>query len=293
MAFASQAAIAIDNAALYRRVERETVERMALVMDAKVASLNAVVAGIAHEIRNPLNFIANFAELSAGLVDEIGQGLAAVRDRTGDPALADLEDALAALRENAARINEHGRKADAIIKAMLLHARRSTGDREAADVNALVAESVKLLRSGQRGGDEVEIAVERDEAAGAAEMARGDMSRALLNVLENALHAMGDKRRTLGPAYKPRLVVRTASLGDRVEIRVRDNGPGIAPEIADRIYDPFFTTKPPGDGMGLGLSLGHDIVVHGHQGSMRMESVPGEMCEFVITLPRRGAARRG
>jgi signal transduction histidine kinase len=292
VAFASQAAIAIENAALYRRIERETVSRMAMVMDAKLASLNALVAGIAHELRNPLNFIANFAELSSGLIDEVGEGLAAQRPRVDADAAADLEDALASLRDNTARINEHARRADAIIKAMLLHARKEPGEREPASVNALVAESIKLATGARRAAPAVEIDLACDEAAGTVEMARGDMSRVLVNVLENALYAMAEKQRERGPAYAPKLTVRTASLGDRVEIRVRDNGTGVAREIADRVFNPFFTTKPPGEGTGLGLSLSHDIVVHGHQGTIRMESEPGEWCEIAITLPRKGLKMR-
>jgi len=291
VAFASQAAIAIENAALYRRIERETVSRMAMVMDAKLASLNALVAGIAHELRNPLNFMANFAELSSGLIDELGEAFAARRAGVEPEALADLEDALGSLRENTARINEHGRRADAIIKAMLLHARKEPGEREPADVNALVAESLKLATGARRSAPAVAIDLACDEAAGEVEMARGDMSRVLVNVVENALYAMAEKQRERGPGYAPRLEVRTASLGDRVEIRVRDNGTGVARDIADRVFNPFFTTKPPGEGTGLGLSLSHDIVAHGHQGTIRMESEPGE-CAIAITLPRRGIKAR-
>lgn len=293
VAFASLAAIAVENAALYRRIERETVERMALVMNAKVASLNGLVAGIAHEIRNPLNFVANFAELSSGLLHDLSQDLAAQSQRIPREALHDMEDALAALAENAARVNEHGRRADAIIQAMQLHARPFGGEREETEVNALVAESLKLALAARPAAAGMEPSFERDAGAGSAELSRGELSRALINVIDNALYALVERRRREGEGYTPRLTLRTADLGDRVEIRVRDNGPGITPEIADRIYDPFFTTRPPGEGTGLGLSLGHDIIVHGHQGSMRMDSVPGSHCEMVITLPRRGLSRRG
>lgn len=293
VAFASQAAIAIDNAALYRRIEEEAVSRTAMVMDAKITSLNALVGGIAHEIRNPLNFISNFAELSKGLAEEIGEGLAALGGSVPADAAADLGEAVAALRDNLARINEHGRKADAIIRSMLLHARQQgRSEREEVDVNALVTEAVKLAIGARRGGVDVEVVMDRDPGAGSAEVTRGDMSRVLVNVLENALYAMSERRAKEGPGYRPKLTVNTAGQGDRVEIRVRDNGTGIPDEIAGKIYDPFFTTKPPGEGTGLGLSLSHDIVVHGHQGSMRMESAAGESCTFVITLPRRGSARR-
>ena len=292
VAFASQAAIAIENASLYRRVERETVDRMALVMDGKVAALNALVAGIAHEIRNPLNFIANFAELSSELVAEAAETARVARDRLSEDEAADLESTIAQIGDNAARINEHARRADAIIKAMLSHARQGHSEREAVDVNALVTESVKLALGARHRELEVEIAMRTGATAGVAEMARGDLSRVLVNVIENSLYAMADKRQRLGASYAAKLSVSTTGVGDRVEIRISDNGVGIAADIADRIYNPFFTTKPPGEGTGLGLSLSHDIIVHGHQGTIRMDSTAGEKTEFVITLPRKGMARR-
>jgi two-component system, NtrC family, sensor kinase len=292
VAFASQAAIAIENAALYRRVERETVERMALVMDGKVAALNALVSGIAHEIRNPLNFIANFAELSSELVAEAKESARAVRDRIDDDRVDDLEATIEQLGDNVARINEHARRADAIIKAMLSHARHGSSDRETVEVNALVVESVKLAMGARQRDLVVEVAMATSPTAGTAEIARGDLSRVLVNVVENALYAMIDKRQRVGPSYTARLSVSTSGTSDRVEIRIADNGVGIPAEIADRIYNPFFTTKPPGEGTGLGLSLSHDIIAHGHQGTIRMDSTPGEKTEFVITLPRRGMPKR-
>ncbi|WP_437288944.1 ATP-binding protein [Sorangium sp. So ce406] len=287
VAFASQAAVAVQNASLYRRLERETVERMQLVLDAKLASLSGVVAGIAHEIRNPLNFVNNFAEIAAGVAQELGENLRAQEVRLDPGALAQLEENLAHLRDSMARITEHGRRADAIIKGMLQHARRPSGERAPADLNAVVDESVRLARAGAQGGDlDVRVVAAYDPAIGPLEMARLDMGRVFLNVVDNALYAMRQKRRERGAGYAPELSVRTADRSDHVEVRIRDNGTGIPEKVAARMFEPFFTTKPPGDGTGLGLSLSREIVVQGHQGTMRVESEDGEYTEFVITLPK-------
>ncbi|WP_437962991.1 ATP-binding protein (plasmid) [Sorangium sp. So ce119] len=287
VAFASQAAVAVQNASLYRRLERETVERMQLVLDAKLASLSGVVAGIAHEIRNPLNFMNNFADIAAEVAQEVSEDLRAQEARLDPGSLAQLEENLAHLRSSMARITEHGRRADAIIKGMLQHARRPSGERAPADLNAVVDESVRLARAGTQGGDlDVRVVAAYDPAIGPLEMARLDMGRVFLNVVDNALYAMRQKRREHGDGYAPELSVRTAVRGDHVEVRIRDNGTGIPEKVAARMFEPFFTTKPPGDGTGLGLSLSREIVVQGHQGTMRVESEEAEYTEFVITLPK-------
>ncbi|WP_437953703.1 ATP-binding protein [Sorangium sp. So ce296] len=287
VAFASQAAVAVKNASLYRRLERETVERMQLVLDAKLASLSGVVAGIAHEIRNPLNFINNFADISAELIEDLTGGLRAHGARLDAGALARIEENLAQLRDSMVRITEHGQRADAIIKRMLQHARRPSGERAPADLNAVVAESVRLARAGAHGGDlDVRVVAAYDPRIGPVEMATLDMGRVFLNVVDNALYAMQQKKRERGVGYAPELSVRTADQGDHVEVRIRDNGTGIPKGVAPRLFEPFFTTKPPGEGTGLGLSLSREIVVQGHHGTMRAESEEGEYAEFVITLPK-------
>ncbi|MGK4009182.1 ATP-binding protein [Sorangium sp. So ce1036] len=292
VAFAGQAAVAVKNASLYRRLERETVERMQLVLDAKLASLNQMVAGIAHEIRNPLHFINNFATIASELAQELTEGLRAQEARLDPDALAQLEESLAQLRDSAVRITEHGRRADAIIKGMLQHARRPSGARAPADLNAVVEESVRLARasaSARLRGDglDVRVVATYDPAIGPLEMVALDLGRVFINVVDNALYAMQQKRRERGAGYAPELSVRTADLGDHVEVRIRDNGTGIPKGVVARMFEPFFTTKPPGHGTGLGLSLSRDIVVQGHQGTMRVESEEGESTEFVITLPKR------
>jgi two-component system, NtrC family, sensor kinase len=287
-AFANQAAIAIENSNLYRRIEEETISRMQLIMDAKLSSLGSVVAGIAHEIKNPLNFINNFAALSVGLTEELTAGLSAQRERLDPAALAEVIEALSLLRGNVAKINEHGRRATNIINEMLRHARGGSRVREEGDINAIVAESLKLGCLGSRPlGESVEIRVdaEYDASIGSLQIVRADLCRAFVNVIENACHAMQKKRRDLGPSYSPALTVRTKNRGAHIEIRIRDNGTGIPKEIADKIYNPFFTTKPPGEGTGLGLSLTHEIIVQGHQGKIQTNTVPGEFAEFIITLP--------
>jgi two-component system NtrC family sensor kinase len=292
-AFANQAAVAIENSTLYRRIEEETVSRMQLIMDAKLASLSSVVAGIAHEIKNPLNFINNFAALSARLTEELTSSLRSSRSRLDPGPLAEIDEALELLRGNVTKINEHGRRATNIINDMLRHARGGGRAREEGDINAIVAESLKLAYPGApRGGAGIEVDIDAayDSSIEPMEMIRADLCRVFVNVIENACDAMEKKKRALGALYSPALTLRTDGRGDHVEIRIRDNGTGIPPEIADKIYNPFFTTKPPGEGTGLGLSLSHDIIVQGHQGKIQANSVPGEFAEFVITLPRRSHA---
>ncbi|XXY46123.1 ATP-binding protein [Sorangium sp. So ce269] len=290
VAFASQAAVAVKNASLYRRLERETVERMQLVLDAKLASLSGVVAGIAHEIRNPLNFMNNFADIAAGVAQDLSEDLRAQGVQLAPGALEQLEENLTHLRDSMTRITEHGRRADAIIKGMLQHARRPTGARAPADLNAVVEESVRLGRAGAQNTDlDVRVVSAYDPAIGPVEMAPLDIGRVFLNVVDNALYTMRQKKRERGADYAPELSVRTADRGDRVEVRIRDNGMGIPKDVAARMFEPFFTTKPPGEGTGLGLSLSREIVVQGHQGTMRVESETGEYTEFVITLPKEGS----
>ena len=285
-AFAGQASVALENVRLHRRLTQETVARVQLAMDAKLASLGALVAGIAHELRNPLNFMNNFAELSGELAAGIAAGIAAHAERLPEDARAELADLLADLEGNMGRIGEHGRRASAIIQGMLEHGRRSSGWREAGDLNAVVAESVRLAREGPMGkGLEVRVVEAYDAALAPVQMAALDLGRVFLNVLENALYAMREKKRTLGAGYAPELVVSTAARGEGIEVRIRDNGVGMPKRVADKVFEPFFTTKPSGQGTGLGLPLSREIVVQGHQGTMRVESEEGEGTEVVVVVP--------
>lgn len=289
-AFANQAAIAIENAALYRRIEAESINRMQLIMQEKVASLANVVAGIAHEIRNPLNFIKNFAEISVGLADEVTEGLTALGAGGAPAGLADLAATLADLRGSVAKIEEHGGRINDIIHRMLLHARSSSGAREEADLHAVLDESVLVVQrvlSGQQRGFDLRVVTDFDRSVGAVEMVTADISRVFVNVIDNACYAMRQKSLLAITGYVPALTLSTRASGGSVEVRIRDNGPGLRAEIADKIFNPFFTTKPPGQGTGLGLSLSHEIIVQGHRGEMRVTSEPGAFTEVVIVLPRR------
>jgi signal transduction histidine kinase len=267
------------------------VARLELVMEAKLTALGGMVAAIAHELRNPLNFITNFAETSVALAGEIQEGLDALHVKAGrlpEDALADLGDVAGSLRDTSERIREHGRRADAILEGMVQHARRPSGRREPGDLHAVLDESIRLVREGPHArGIDFQVVTAYDPSLGPVDMAAGEMGRVFLAVVENALHAMRQKQRAAPRAYAPVITLRTAASGDRVEIRLRDNGTGLSADVEARMFEPFFTTKPTGQGTGLGLSLSRDIVVQGHQGTMRAETVPGEWTEIVITLPRR------
>jgi signal transduction histidine kinase len=294
-AVADHAALALENASLRRRIEEEAVARTQLALEAKLAALGAMVAGIAHELRNPLNFINNFAELSGELAIEVSAGLVAERSRIDPRAYADLTDALAQLEEDSRKIIDHGKRADAIIGSMLLHASGASRERATADANAILAQSVRVAVEAFRvrsAGFEVLVDAVYDESVGLVEMVTADIHRVIVNIVDNACAAMREKLTRLGVSYVPRLTVRTTSLGEWVEITVRDNGTGIPREIEGRVFHPFFTTKPAGEGTGLGLSLSHDIVVDGHRGSIRLTTSPGHHTEVVITLPRRSPGSR-
>jgi GAF domain-containing protein len=295
--FAAQSVVAIQNARLYADVEartRELAQSLAelraaqdrLVQTEKLASLGQLTAGIAHEIKNPLNFVNNFAALAIELADELGQEL-----RGFIPAgrSAHVDELLALLSGNLGKVVEHGNRADSIVKNMLLHSRAGTGERVATNVNALVEESLNLAYHGARAGNPgFRVAIEKslDPAAGTVVLFPQEVTRALINVVTNGFHAAtrGEK----APGHEPALRVATRGLDDAVEITIRDNGSGIPEAIRDRIFEPFFTTKAPGEGTGLGLSLSHDIIVKRHGGSIAVDTAAGAFTEFRIVLPRGG-----
>jgi signal transduction histidine kinase len=301
---ATYATIALENADAYRRLiatlDRLKATQEQLVVQEKLASLGALTAGIAHEIKNPLNFVNNFAELSVELAEELRQEIERVKDRL-EPAEFDLLQSLATdLQMNARKINEHGRRADSIVRGMLLHSRGQSGDRQNTDINALLEEYVNLSYHGMRAQDSsFNLTVERDydPSIGTIEVVPQDLSRVFLNLVNNACYATHEKSKALatqgGRAYTPTLTVSTKNAGDTVEVHVRDNGDGIPAEIRDRIFNPFFTTKPTGQGTGLGLSISHDIIVQQHHGTLEVDSVPGQYTDFLIRLPRVGQAASG
>jgi signal transduction histidine kinase len=239
-------------------------------------------AGIAHEIRNPLNFVTNFAQLAADQLAELRDALAGEADRPAGELLAELGQSLA-------KIEEHGRRADRIVQAMLLHARGQRGHRQRTDLNALVAEHARLAYHGLRGldpGVQVTLETDLDPSLEPVEVYPQELSRVVLNLTQNACQAALDRARSAGPGFVPRVRVSTRALEGEVELRFRDNGLGLAPGVRDRVFEPFFTTRPAGTGTGLGLSISYDIVVQMHQGRLWAESEEGQYAQFVVALPR-------
>jgi two-component system NtrC family sensor kinase len=265
-----------------------------LIQSEKMASLGQLTAGIAHEIKNPLNFVNNFAGLSVELLDELKEtadpGIATLDDDTR----AEIDEVVQMLTGNLEKIAEHGKRADGIVKSMLEHSRGVSGERREVDLNALVEEALNLAYHGARAQDAgFNITLERefDPAAAPIELAPQEMTRVFLNLIGNGFYAANKRARGNGEAaYRPTLHVSTRDLGEAVEVRVRDNGTGIATEIRDQLFQPFFTTKPTGEGTGLGLSISWDIVTQQHGGTIAVDSEPGEFTEFTIRLPRHRQA---
>ena len=260
-----------------------------LILKEKMASLGQLTAGIAHEIKNPLNFVNNFAALSIELSDELSDELESNKGETVASVLDEVDGLLGDLRFNAQKIHEHGQRADSIVRGMLEHSRGQTSERRALEINDLVEEYVNLAYHGMRANQaDFNAAIDRDydERGGAIEVVPQDIGRVLLNLLGNAFYAVHQRRLSVDGAYAPRVRVSTRALEGGVEIRVEDNGGGIPASILDRIFEPFFTTKPTGAGnTGLGLSLSYEIVTQGHGGTLSVESLEGEGTVFIVTLP--------
>ena len=297
--FADQAAIAIENVRLFESVEARTRELAAslenlrttqdrLVQTQKLASLGQLTAGIAHEIKNPLNFVNNFSAVSAELIDELQEALKDIS--LNEKRRSEITELMETLRSNLDKVVQHGKRADAIVKNMLLHSREGSGEHRPVDINALIEESLNLAYHGARAekqGFTITLQRSFDPSAGEIDVFPQDITRALLNLISNGFYA-ATKRKTEvnGSHYEPTLTAATKNLGDRVEISIRDNGIGIPPEVKAKMFNPFFTTKPAGEGTGLGLSISHDIVVKQHGGSIEVDTQPGEFTEIRIILPR-------
>lgn len=276
---------------LERTLQKLKATQDQLLVQEKLASLGALTAGIAHEIKNPLNFVTNFAQLSLELVHELRDDLGKERAKLDKTVAENVDDILANLEQNAIKISEHGKRADSIVRGMLLHSRGGKAERQATDLNALVKEHVQLGYHGLRAQDptfQVALEMDFDPTVGSIDVFPQDLSRVFLNIANNACYAAHAKKKTAAPGFTPRLQVRTKNLGDKVEIRFRDNGNGVPAAIREKIFTPFFTTKPTGAGTGLGLSISYDIIVQGHQGELCLETQEGEYAEFIITLPRNG-----
>ena len=294
--FAAQSAVAIENARLFKNVEasledlRTAQDR--LIQTEKLASLGQLTAGIAHEIKNPLNFVNNFSSVSVELIDELREALGGAHlDSKLRAEIAGIADML---QSNLDKVVQHGKRADAIVKNMLLHSRQGSGEHRPVDINALVDESLNLAYHGARAEKQgFTITLERsfDPAAGEVDLFPQEITRALLNLISNGFYAATKRKAEAnGGNYEPTLAATTKNLGDSIEIRIRDNGTGIPPEVKEKLFSPFFTTKPAGEGTGLGLSISHDIIVKQHGGSIEVDTQPGEFTEFRIVLPRAGAS---
>ena len=300
--FADQAAIAIENVRLFEGVESRTRELAAslenlrttqdrLVQTQKLALLGQLTAGIAHEIKNPLNFVNNFSGISAELIDELQDTLNGMP--LDDKARAEINELTGTLKSNFDKVVHHGRRADAIVKNMLQHSREGSGEHRVVAINGLVEESLNLAWHGARAetqGFEIKLKQSFDPSAGEADIFPQDIRRAVLNMISNGFYAATMRRaQNNGGDYEPTLTASTKNLGDRVEIRIRDNGIGMPPEVKEKMFNPFFTTKPTGEGTGLGLSISHDIIVKQHGGSIEVDTQPGEFTEIRVILPRVAA----
>lgn len=311
--FARLATLALDNAQLYSSAQREIVERKRaeqelqrhnveleqlleklaatrdqLVTQEKLASLGALTAGIAHEIKNPLNFVKNFAELSIELMDDVLEEYEKQADRLGEVHRRTIRLLMEDLRENLEKVLKHGGRADAIVHGMLLHSRGGSGKRQPTDLNRLLRDYVGLAYHGMRANDSrfvADVETEYDRNVGQVDIVPQEIGRAFLNILHNALQAIREKALAAGEDYAPTLRVTTRRLENAVEVRIRDNGVGITPDAEGRIFEPFFTTKSANEGTGLGLSISHDIITQQHQGELSVKSAPGRFTEVVIRLP--------
>ena len=297
--FADQAVIAIENVRLFDEVQARTSDlaksledlrttQDRLVQTQKLALLGQLTAGIAHEIKNPLNFVNNFSGLSAELIGELQSTLKGMP--LDDKARTEINELTDTLKANFEKVVHHGRRADAIVKNMLQHSREGSGEHRVIDINALVEESLNLAWHGARAetqGFEVKLKQSFDPSAGGADVFPQDIRRALLNLIANGFYAATRRRaETNGGDYEPTLTASTKNLGDRVEVSIRDNGTGMTPDVKEKMFNPFFTTKPTGEGTGLGLSISHDVIVKQHAGTIEVDTRPGEFTEIRVILPR-------
>jgi signal transduction histidine kinase len=251
-----------------------------LIQKEKMASLGELTAGIAHEIQNPLNFVNNFSETNVELLIEL-------KEEISKGNLQEVNAIASGVIENEQKINQHGKRADSIVKGMLEHSRTSKGEKQPTDINSLADEYLRLSYHGLRAKDKsfnVAIETHFDESIGKVNLVSQDMGRVLLNLFNNAFWAVNEKESQESEGYEPTVIVRSQKVKDKVEIAVKDNGIGIPQKVIDKVFQPFFTTKPTGQGTGLGLSLSYDIV-KAHGGELKVESEEGEGATFTITLP--------
>jgi len=261
-----------------------------LIQSEKLASLGQLTAGIAHEIQNPLNFVNNFSALSVELADELKGYAEEARELIKPETAENIFEVVEMIRSNVQKINEHGKRAASIVKGMLQHSRGRSGEFELTDINNLVTEYVNLAYHGMRAKDKsfnTALRTQPDPAAGKAMVVPQDLSRVILNIVNNACYAVDEKAKKGIPGYAPEVVTTTRRIGDRIEIRIRDNGTGMPKEVIEKIFNPFFTTKPTGKGTGLGLSMSFDIITQIHKGKLEVQSGEGEFTEFIINIPEK------
>jgi two-component system NtrC family sensor kinase len=272
--------IDIQKAKVEKTLDELKTTQAQLIQSEKMASLGELTAGIAHEIQNPLNFVNNFSEVNKELVDELQQELKAGKI---DDAIIISND----IKENEQKINHHGKRADAIVKGMLQHSRSSSGVKESTDINALADEYLRLSYHGLRAKDKsfnASFKTDFDNSIGKINIIPQDIGRVLLNLYNNAFYAVTEKKKQASDTYEPTVSVSTKKMNGKMEIKVKDNGNGIPQKVLDKIFQPFFTTKPTGQGTGLGLSLSYDIV-KAHGGELKVETIENEGAEFTIVLP--------
>lgn len=275
---------------LIKANEKLQATQKQMIAQEKLASLGSLTAGIAHEIRNPLNFINNFAELSVDLtqdlLDEIESHKQGIEPGFAEEITAIISD----LQINSSKIDFHGKRAEKIVSNMLMHSRGGERNWQATNLNNLLQEALNLAYHGMRAKDvsfNAALETEYDETIGEISVVTQDINRAFLNIISNACYAVSQKQKEISLDFSPLIKVSSKNLGNKVEIRIFDNGSGIPPEILDKIFEHFFTTKPTGEGTGLGLSLSYEIIVQQHQGELKVESEVGSYTEFIIYLPKK------
>jgi GAF domain-containing protein len=299
---AANVGVAINNAEAYRQLNK-TVDQLnvtlkdlkstqqQLIIQEKLASLGQLTAGIAHEIKNPLNFVNNFAEISIDLVNDLREEFEKIKQNVNEEEVNEIKNILKDLEENAQRINQHGKRADSIVRSMLQHSRGKAGEHQDSDINSILEEDLNLAYHGMRARDvSFNITIEKEFAKNLNKISviPQDISRVFLNIINNGFYEANKKKKMTNGDFSPTLKVKTVDTNDSIEIHIKDNGDGIPLEVRDKLFNPFFTTKPTGEGTGLGLSLSHDIVVKQHQGDIRFESELGKFTEFIISLPKNG-----
>lgn len=267
--------------ALMVTVEELKATQAQLVQSEKMASLGELTAGIAHEIQNPLNFVNNFSEVNAELLEEL-------ENEINKGNLEEIRAIAHDIKNNEAKINHHGKRADAIVKGMLQHSRTGSGAKELTNINDLADEYLRLAYHGLRAKDKsfnATMKTDFDTSFGMLNVVPQDLGRVILNLITNAFYAVSEKKKLQPQGYEPTVTVTTKKVNNKVEIRVMDNGMGIPPKVMEKIFQPFFTTKPTGQGTGLGLSMSYDIITNGHGGELKVKTREGEFAEFIIKLP--------